>query len=204
MRERYRPPRDKSRQNFASPRVSGSVYILRMKLPVLLALASAASAADMFPFQLPWDDSTPSITNIAWLNDKPAGRDGFVHVKDGHLFAGEKRLRIFGVNMCFAANFPSHDDADKIAARLAKFGINCVRFHHMDMFSAPAGIFEKDGRTLDAGQLDKLDYFIAALKSTASTQTSTSTSAAPTPTCPKRIKKAAPNSTKAWTTTTPP
>ncbi len=164
MRERYRPPRDKSRQNFASPRVSGSVYILRMKLPVLLALASAASAADMFPFQLPWDDSTPSITNIAWLNDKPAGRDGFVHVKDGHLFAGEKRLRIFGVNMCFAANFPSHDDADKIAARLAKFGINCVRFHHMDMFSAPAGIFEKDGRTLDAGQLDKLDYFIAALK----------------------------------------
>ncbi|MEK0450441.1 MAG: hypothetical protein RL088_2709 [Verrucomicrobiota bacterium] len=164
MRERYRPPRDKSRQNFASPRVSGSVYIRGMKLPVLLALASAASAADMFPFQLPWDDSTPSITNIAWLNDKPAGRDGFVHVKDGHLFAGEKRLRIFGVNMCFAANFPNHDDADKIAARLAKFGINCVRFHHMDMFSAPAGIFEKDGRTLDAGQLDKLDYFIAALK----------------------------------------
>ena len=164
MRERYRPPRDKSRQNFASPRVSGSVYIRGMKLPVLLALASAASAADMFPFQLPWDDSTPSITNIAWLNDKPAGRDGFVHVKDGHLFAGEKRLRIFGVNMCFAANFPKHEDADKIAARLAKFGINCVRFHHMDMFSAPAGIFEKDGRTLDAGQLDKLDYFIAALK----------------------------------------
>jgi hypothetical protein len=130
----------------------------------LLSLAVTASAADMFPFQLPWDDASPGITNVSWLNDKPAGRDGFVHVKDGHLFAGEKRLRIFGVNMCFSANFPTHADAEKVAARLAKFGINCVRFHHMDMFSAPAGIFAKDGRSLDAEMLDRLDYFIAALK----------------------------------------
>ncbi len=118
----------------------------------------------MFPFQLPWDDASESATNISWLNDKPAGRDGFVHVKDGHLFAGEKRLRIFGVNTCFAANFPDKDMAPKVAARMAKFGINCVRFHHMDMLSAPGGIFAKDGRTLDPGQLDKLDFFIAELK----------------------------------------
>ena len=135
-----------------------------MKPLAFLALAITASAADMFPFQLPWDDATPSITNVSWLNDKPAGRDGFVSVKDGHLFAGEKRLRIFGVNMCFSANFPKHEDAEKVAARMAKFGINCVRFHHMDMFSAPSGIFAKDGRTLDAVQLDRLDYFIAELK----------------------------------------
>jgi hypothetical protein len=118
----------------------------------------------MFPFQLPWDDASESVTNISWLNDKPAGRDGFVHVKDGHLFAGEKRLRIFGVNTCFAANFPDKSMAPKVAARMAKFGINCVRFHHMDMMSAPGGIFAKDGRTLDLGQLDKLDFFIAELK----------------------------------------
>ena len=118
----------------------------------------------MFPFQLPWDDASESATNISWLNDKPAGRDGLVHVKDGHLFAGEKRLRIFGVNTCFAANFPDKDMAPKVAARMAKFGINCVRFHHMDMLSAPGGIFAKDGRTLDPGQLDKLDFFIAELK----------------------------------------
>jgi hypothetical protein len=118
----------------------------------------------MFPFQLPWDDASESVTNISWLNDKPAGRDGFVHVKDGHLFAGEKRLRIFGVNTCFAANFPDKAMAPKVAARMAKFGINCVRFHHMDMMSAPGGIFAKDGRTLDPGQLDKLDFFIAELK----------------------------------------
>ena len=138
-----------------------------LRLLPLLALAAAAHAAEkaeMFPFQLPWDDASESATNISWLNDKPAGRDGFVHVKDGHFFAGEKRLRIFGVNTCFAANFPDKAMAPKVAARMAKFGINCVRFHHMDMLSAPGGIFAKDGRTLDPGQLDKLDFFIAELK----------------------------------------
>ena len=84
-------------------------------------------------------------------------------VKDGHLFAGKKRFRIFGVNIAFGANFPRKEDAEKVAARMAKFGINCVRFHHIDMMSAPGGIFAADGRTLDPGQLDKLDYFIAQL-----------------------------------------
>jgi hypothetical protein len=126
-----------------------------------LAIATAASAAEMFPFQLPWDDASPSITNISWLNDKSMPP---VIVKDGHLYAGEKRLRIFGVNVCFGANFPDKEMAPKVAARMAKFGINCVRFHHMDMFSAPSGIFAKDGRTLDAEQLDRLDWFIAKLK----------------------------------------
>ena len=131
---------------------------------LVLATSAVAHAAEMFPFQLPWDDASESATNVSWLNDKPAGRDGFVRVKDGHLFAGEKRLRIFGVNTCFAANFPDKDMAPKVAARMAKFGINCVRFHHMDMMNAPGGIFAKDGRTLDPGQLDRLDFFIAELK----------------------------------------
>lgn len=117
-----------------------------------------------FPFVLPWDDATPSIANVSnWL-DKPAGSHGFVVARDGHLYEGEKRIRFFGVNFCFGASFPTHDAAEKIAARMAKFGINCVRFHHMDGQPAPNGIFRPDMRTLDPGQLDKLDYFIAQLK----------------------------------------
>ena len=133
-------------------------------LSFLALAASCASAADMFPFTLPWDDASPTVISLAHLNDKPAGSAGFVRVKDGHLFAGDKRLRIFGVNVCFGANFPTHEAAEKVAARMAKFGINCVRFHHMDMFSAPSGIFAKDGKTLDPDRLDRLDYFIAKLK----------------------------------------
>jgi hypothetical protein len=130
----------------------------------LAFLGATVSAADMFPFVLPWDDSAPGIISLAPLNEKPAGSAGFLQIKDGHLFAGEKRLRIFGVNTCFGANFPTHEGAEKVAARMAKFGINCVRFHHMDMMSSPGGIFAKDGKTLDPERLDRLDYFIAKLK----------------------------------------
>ena len=141
----------------------------RFRLLLFISVLSVFSVvsslgAEMFPFVLPWDDATPSITNISSWLEKPAGRDGFVSVKDGHLFANEKRLRIFGVNLAFGANFPTHSDAEKVAARMAKFGINCVRFHHMDAEAAPDGIWSKDKKTLDPGQLDKLDYFIAELK----------------------------------------
>ncbi len=129
-----------------------------------LLLAASAGAAELFPFVLPWDDATPSVTNVSnWL-EAPAGRDGFVSVKDGHLFANGKRFRIFGVNLAFGANFPSHADAEKIAARMAKFGINCVRFHHMDWQTAPNGIWAKDQTGFDPERLDRLDYFIAQLK----------------------------------------
>ena len=75
-----------------------------------------------------------------------------------------RSLRLLGVNFCFGANFPRHDDAVKVAARLAKFGVNAVRFHHMDMHKAPGGIFAADGKTLDPDQLDRLDFLIARLK----------------------------------------
>jgi hypothetical protein len=128
------------------------------------AKAGGSEAPATFPFVLPWDDASPSVTNVsAWL-DKPAGKLGPVIVKDGHLYTGSKRLRLVGVNLCFGANFPTHDDAAKVAGRMAKFGINAVRFHHMDMQAAPNGILASDGKTIDAGQLEKLDYLFARLK----------------------------------------
>ncbi|HEV7301431.1 MAG TPA: carbohydrate binding domain-containing protein [Tepidisphaeraceae bacterium] len=118
----------------------------------------------MFPFVLPWDDVSENVTNVSSWLDAPAGKHGFIAARGPHLYAGEQRFRFFGVNMAFGANFPQKDDADKVAARMARFGINCVRFHHMDMFAAPAGIMTADMKGLDAQQLDKLDFFVAALK----------------------------------------
>jgi hypothetical protein len=117
-----------------------------------------------FPFVLPWDDSSTTITDMRSLNDRPAGKHGFVRVKGGHLFTDAGRIRFLGVNICMDACFPEHGDAAKVAARMAKFGINCVRFHHMDRDPAPRGIFKADMRTLDPAQMDRLDYFIAQLK----------------------------------------
>jgi hypothetical protein len=118
----------------------------------------------LIPFVLPWDDNAAGVTNVsAWL-DKPAGTRGFVTVRDGHLYTGDRRLRLLGTNITANCCFPTHADAEKVAARLAKFGINCVRFHHMDSAWANPGILQDDRLTLAPEQVDRLDYFIAQLK----------------------------------------
>jgi len=126
--------------------------------------SETAAESGLFPFVLPWDDASAGATDLSGWLEKPAGKHGGVVARDGHLYVGERRIRFFGVNLCFGACFPRHKDAERIAARMAKFGITCVRFHHMDMSAAPNGIFKPDRRTLDPGQLDKLDYLVAQLK----------------------------------------
>lgn len=135
-------------------------------LVLVPALSCRAGHADdgLFPYPMPWDDHSQNLTNISDWNEKPAGKHGFVSVRDAHLYAGDKRIRFIGVNIVFGSCFPSHADADGVAARLARFGVNVVRFHHMDSAPAPRGILQRDMRTLDPGQLEKLDYFVAALK----------------------------------------
>ncbi|MFO0910653.1 MAG: carbohydrate binding domain-containing protein [Isosphaeraceae bacterium] len=132
----------------------------------VIPCAMGADHPPLIPFVLPWDDDAPTVTDVRrWLPDEaPAGKNGPVVVRDGHLFSGAKRLRLVGVNVCFGANFPEHEDARKVAARMAKFGINAVRFHHMDNQTAPSGIWSRDRKTLDPKQLDRLDFFFAELK----------------------------------------
>ncbi|MGA2137822.1 MAG: beta-galactosidase [Verrucomicrobiia bacterium] len=148
--------------------VSAAALWIGLVLSYARAAATEDNVTPLFPFVLPWDDSAPGVTDLSgWLH-APAGKDGFVHAgKDGHLYAGGARIRFFGVNFCYGANFPRTNDADKIAARLAKFGINVVRFHHMDAQPFPNGIrarADKSTRALDPEALDRLDHFVAALK----------------------------------------
>ena len=124
----------------------------------------------MFPFVIPGlaSPAPGSITDLSWLNERPAGGHGFVRVKEGHFVDGQgQRLRFLASNFTFGSCFPDHDTADKLAARLASLGINCIRFHHTDNQSSPRGIWKAGTakkNELDPDQLDRLDYFIAALK----------------------------------------
>lgn len=138
---------------------------------VVLGCAPSPSAAqparELFPFVLPWDDATASSTDVrSWL-PPPTGPLPSVQVDAaGHFQAGNQRVRFFGVNFCFGACFPDKAAATKIAGRMAKFGINVVRFHHMDMQPYPSGIRARDRK--DTGELDpealaRLDWFIAEL-----------------------------------------
>ena len=124
------------------------------------------SGADRFPFVVPGDDATPSATDFSQLSPKPAGADGFVRIKDGHFVTDSGRLKIWGVNTCFGANFPSHEEAEKVAAHLAKLGVNGVRMHHHETAPSPRGVLGGvvDGkRVFDPAQLDRQDYFLDQL-----------------------------------------
>lgn len=117
--------------------------------------------AGMFPFMVSYD-APDNATNVSrWLH-RPAGRYGFVRAKDGHLVTDEGPIRFWATNLCFKACFPSQEQAERMAARMARLGINCVRMHHMDTYSIWGD--SPNRTTIDPKQLAKLDYLIYQFK----------------------------------------
>lgn len=143
------------------------VYLLIVSLT---GLNLTAATAELLPLDLPWDYGGMTLNGVPYTYgyDKPAGKQGFIHIQNGHFYDGAgKRIRLLGVNDSFSGNYPTHEQAEKVAARMAKFGINSVRFHHTDTQRAPRGIWKADTpdkQTLDPENLDRLDYFFAQLK----------------------------------------
>jgi hypothetical protein len=144
---------------------------MRYRLISLLVALAVSAVADaevaMQPFGMDWRDNSAPLADLSSFLDAPAGKSGHVGIKDGHLVTPERRrLRIWGVNFTGAACFPSREDAPVVAAHLARFGINCVRFHFLDA-NGSASLFVRgrdDTRALDPKHLDTLDYFVAELK----------------------------------------
>ena len=98
--------------------------------------------------------------------DAPAGKYGRVILsKEGKLtfeHAGEKRLRLLGVNICETANFPEKASAERFAEIMARAGYNTVRIHHFEN-----GLNNKKGKRsweFDPERMDRLDYLIFCLK----------------------------------------
>lgn len=122
----------------------------------------------MIPFVLPWDDASESATDVSFLLKAPAGSDGWVYPDDdGHLADSAGRVRFWGVNVVASACFPSQSEADSVAGRMAKFGFNCVRFHHLEQtWETPTLLDYAQGnsRSMLASSLDSLQYFMYALK----------------------------------------
>ncbi len=120
---------------------------------------SIAQGQDFVPFAIPLRiDAGQAI----WVSGyKPIAIDSErLEAHGGHFYQGEQKVRIWGVNLCFGANFPTHEDAAQVAARMAAAGVNSVRLHHMDTSRWPAGIWNaQDGRTIEPQALDRLDYF---------------------------------------------
>jgi len=133
---------------------------------------AASGSPERFPFVLPWDDASKTAADVSALNPAPLDESRRVVIKEGHFLDGTgRRVRFVGTNFAAGACFPRKEDAPRIAARMHKFGFNCVRLHHMDatwaepnMFYFSGGSYGKKTDRLDPQSLDRLDYLIYQFK----------------------------------------
>lgn len=123
------------------------------------------------PYVLPWEDA-PLDLSFLYADEKPAGKHGFLKVK-GPKFVFENGTggKFWGTCFNSAANFPRHEHAEKVARRLAKFGVNMMRCHQMDaewstpnIFQFTRGMRRNDSRSLDPESMDCFDYLFHCLK----------------------------------------
>ena len=151
----------------------------------------------LVPFSINHRSDVESKVDVSFLLKAPAGEHGFITVNDGHLVDAEgDRFRIWGVNLTGwnrgSTNLPPKSEAEHWAKVLAQNGINCVRFHFLDLPThtpekaeqreqrrldaasrghrnsvAPDGLIDDtkpDTQTFDSAAIDRLDYFIFQLK----------------------------------------
>jgi hypothetical protein len=131
-------------------------------------LSSAAQDA-FYTFSIDQDHLT-GAADFSALNHPLTAADR-VLVKDGHFYtSGGQRVRLFGVNTAFGANFPEAADAARVAKRLRRLGINLVRLHHMDSSPDPrpedarSALTQDPYPTLNPVSIARLRGFLDALK----------------------------------------
>ncbi|CAN5287358.1 hypothetical protein BH09SUM1_BH09SUM1_15880 [soil metagenome] len=148
---------------------------LRLACVMLAAIVScflSKAVADepsssFFPFTIPLEKNLASVVDASSWLEAPAGKSGFVAVKDGHFFAGEKRIKFWGTNIAFGGVFPDAETAPLLADKMARFGINVVRIHSADIIDGRPSLIDravKDTQHLNAENLDKLDRLVSELK----------------------------------------
>lgn len=144
--------------------------------PVLLLLLSNPVFAQwddglLKPFVMDHRAGGSSPADVSFLLGAPAGKSGFIRVQGGHFVRPDgQRIRFWGVHLTDWSRgsvlLPSHEDAALYAGTLARYGVNMVRLHFLDL-AAPRGIIDStrsDSRAFDAQQLDRLDFEIAEFK----------------------------------------
>jgi len=152
-------------------RVSGNLDFARELYARLLPAGPtraevATDTAGWYTFEpLPIDNAVGVAPDASGLLDPPAGRHGFLTVR-GEYFAFQDGtpVRFWGVNIVSDNIFPDHETARRVAARLARFGCNLVRFHGADV---DTGIFDRsydDTQHFSAANLDRMDYLVYELK----------------------------------------
>ncbi len=121
---------------------------------------------DWIPLRLDLDivPGTALDFSTMGLQDAPAGKHGWLQANADGTFSFEqqpdKPVRFYGVNLCFSAQYLTHEQSDQLAERLARLGYNAVRLHH---YESELTDRSPDRTRLNPEKLEQLDYLVAAL-----------------------------------------
>jgi hypothetical protein len=114
--------------------------------------------ADWFAFEPDADTFEKSPLDMRFLNEKFAGENGAIQVK-GEQFVHSKTgepVRFWAINTGGETVNMDQAGIDYFARSLAKQGVNLVRLH--------GGVWGKDFRVVDREHLQKIHYFVSAMK----------------------------------------
>lgn len=119
--------------------------MMRWRAVLVLALmwvmgAATAAPTGWFGFEMN-PAALSGAPDVSALN-RPLDAASRIVVRDGHFYrvgadgqpatGDDARVRFFGVNLTFGANFPDPVEATVLARQLRKLGFNAVRLHHLD------------------------------------------------------------------------
>ncbi len=136
-------------------------------LGLMLACAGPGLEAQRIPWVLPWNDATSGVTDLSALN-LPIGTNRVAVDTNGQFVLSGRRVRFLGVNFAGDSPFMPTNNAEAVAARLAKFGVNNVRFHHMDApWAYNGGLLaytSASSTNFNPAQLERVHYIVSRLK----------------------------------------
>jgi len=160
-------------QRAAAPRAKAAVRKVAAKvaprLPVLLSAAPVVekSQNDSVPILDPNKATHPrsSMHDFSNLLDAPAGKYGFLQVKNSHfVWPNGKRARFWGINIANTSLQESEADIDAMIENFRTAGFNLIRLHHFDERGGIIDLGAPDSRRFIPERLKKLDYWIYKAK----------------------------------------
>ena len=119
---------------------------------------------DIKPFPFAARPAEGTIADCSYMNQPITEQQRISVGDDGHLYAGGKRIRIFGTNL---SSFPPVEEAEYWAKTIAAQGYNCVRFHHTDSDWAECFFMHDKAwktATFDESSFERFDKFFYELK----------------------------------------
>jgi hypothetical protein len=120
--------------------------------------------ANWYPWRATGDAAGSMLAMDDW-SPSPAGQFGRVTRRGSQLIYNNRPLKLWGLNLSYAATAPEKALADKRAAFYRRYGINAVRLHKWADGSGWAGIQTVDSAVeFDPQALDRFDYQVAKLK----------------------------------------